>query len=393
MRLEGEKFHFGKKAQVILPAAAVGLLLLSFIGYFLHPRQFFYSYLTAFVFWLTIGLGALFLTTLHHLTGSVWSVVLRRVYENIMSVVPYFLILLIPVFFGIHELYHWSHKEAVAANAILAKKAAFLNPTFFILRSVLYFGVWYLISRLLCGFSLKQDQNKASAEAIKRVRATSAGGVILFALTITFAAFDWIMSLDAHWYSTIFGVYLFSGSTLAALAFITLLLIILRDKGILADKVTVEHYHDLGKLLFTFTVFWAYIAFSQYFLIWYANIPEETIWYQHRWIGGWKAVSLLLVFGHFVVPFFILMIRSNKRNFAVLAVMCVWLLFIHWIDIYWLVQPSLHQHGASFSWMDLTLFLGMGGIFIYLFMKKSARYGLLPLNDPQMERSIRTRNY
>ncbi|OGC10228.1 hypothetical protein A2V82_05855 [candidate division KSB1 bacterium RBG_16_48_16] len=377
----------------MLPAAAVGLLLLSFIGYFLHPRQFFYSYLTAFVFWLTIGLGALFLTMLHHLTGSVWSVVLRRVYENIMSVVPYFLILLIPVFFGIHELYHWSHKEAVAANAILAKKAAFLNPTFFILRSVLYFGVWYLISRLLCGFSLKQDQNKASAEAIKRVRATSAGGVILFALTITFAAFDWIMSLDAHWYSTIFGVYLFSGSTLAALAFITLLLIILRDKGILADKVTVEHYHDLGKLLFTFTVFWAYIAFSQYFLIWYANIPEETIWYQHRWIGGWKAVSLLLVFGHFVVPFFILMIRSNKRNFAVLAVMCVWLLFIHWIDIYWLVQPSLHQHGASFSWMDLTLFLGMGGLFVYLFMKKSAQYGLLPRNDPQMERSIRIKNY
>src|SRR4030067_601250 len=184
MRLEGEKFHFGKKAQFILPAAAVGLLLLSFVGFFLHPRQFFYSYLTAFVFWLTIGLGALFLTILHHLTGSVWSVVLRRVYENIMSVVPYFLILLIPVCSGIHELYHWSHKEAVAANAILAKKAAFLTPTFFILRSVLYFGVWYLISRLLCGFSLKQDQNKASAEAIKRVRATSAGGVILFALTI-----------------------------------------------------------------------------------------------------------------------------------------------------------------------------------------------------------------
>ena len=199
----------------------------------------------------------------------------------------------------------------------------------------------------------------------------SAPGMILFAITLTFASWDWLMSLDAHWYSTIFGAYYFSGCALSALVLVTLTAIYLRSKQVLVHQITVEHYHDLAKLTFAFTVFWAYMAFSQYFLIWYANIPEETIWFKHRWDGSWKTISLLLVIGHFAVPFLVLISRAAKRSTKVLLSAGVWLLFMHWIDLYWLVMPNLHQHGFVPSWMDLTTMLGIGGIFLGLTWKRS----------------------
>jgi hypothetical protein len=206
--------------------------------------------------------------------------------------------------------------------------------------------------------------------------------MILFAITVTFAAFDWLMSLDAHWYSTIFGVYIFSGGVVGVLAFMTLTVLYLRGRGVLRDQITIEQYHDLGKLLFAFLIFWAYMAFSQYLLIWYANIPEETIWYHHRWEGSWKNVSLLLVGGHFVVPFFILITRGAKRNLASMAMMSAWLLFMHGVDLYWIVMPGLHPHGAQLSWIDLGCLLGVGGTFCRIFWWKFTAGPLVPVGDP-----------
>jgi hypothetical protein len=200
------------------------------------------------------------------------------------------------------------------------------------------------------------------------------------------------MSLDAHWYSTIFGAYVFAGSVMAGLAFIALLALSLRARGILVEEITVEHYHDLAKLTFAFVIFWAYMAFSQYLLIWYANIPEETIWFEHRWHGSWKIVSLIVVFGHFVVPFFVLVTRAAKRNFGALKFITVWLLLMHWVDIYWLVMPSHSEHGVSLSWMDAAAMLLVGGVSFWYLWRRLAAQPLLPLSDPKLSESIRFSN-
>ena len=216
--------------------------------------------------------------------------------------------------------------------------------------------------------------------------------MILFALTLTFASFDWLMSLDAHWYSTIFGVYIFGGSLLAVLSFIVILSQYFRTKDILANVITIEHYQDLGRLLFAFVVFWAYITFSQYFLIWYANITEETSWFLHRWEGNWKHISILIISGHFILPFFVLITAAAKRNLKILLYISSWLLILHWVDIYWIVMPNLHEHCVHVSWMDFTTLAGIGGVFIWYFWKNLTKNALVPVNDPRLEESINFKN-
>jgi len=375
------------------PALIVGVagLGLSMIGYFMDPKQFFYSYLVAYVFWTTLALGALFFTLLHHLTGAEWSTVLRRISESVMISFPILAVLFIPVALGMHDLYHWTHTDVVVNDKILSAKAPYLNVTFFIIRTVAYFAIWTFLSWRLHKLSLEQDSNP-SPELRKKFRKTSAPGMLLFAVTITFAGFDWLMSLDPHWYSTIFGVYVFGGSLLAIYSFLIIFGLVLRRRNILQDTITVEHYHDLGKFLFAFTIFWGYIGFSQYFLIWYANIPEETIWYLYRWEGSWSIITMIIVLGHFLIPFILLMPRANKRNLKFLNIMAIWIFVMHWIDIYWLVMPNLQQQGFQFSWMDLTLTLGIGGVFMYWFWQKLSANALVAMNDPSLEVSINFTN-
>lgn len=378
-----------KVQQLFLMGGFVGFAA-SFAGFFYDKSQFYFSYLTAFSFWLSIALGALFLIMLHHLTGSIWSVALRRLYENLAIILPWFAVMFLVIILGNHTLFHWTHADRVATDPLLQSKSPYLNLPFFIVRGMVYFLVWGILAYLFHRSSAKQDESKTGSP-LHNVR-TSAPGIILYAFTISFASFDWLMSLDAHWYSTIFGVYFFSGSTLAALAFTTLMIIILQRQGYLKGIITVEHLHDLGKLLFTFTVFWAYVAFSQYFLIWYANIPEETIWFQHRWVGNWKFLSYFLVIGHFVVPFFILMIRASKRSTLLLSLMTLWLLLMHWIDLYWIIQPSLHHEGFHLSWIDVATFIAIGSMFLWLFLKKASQRALVPIRDPQLSSSVQHRN-
>jgi hypothetical protein len=324
---------------------------------------------------------------LHHLVNAQWSIALRRLAECVMMSLPMMAILFIPVGFGLHDLYHWSHPEAVANDHLLQSKAPYLQTTFFVVRTFGYFVIWFLLSFGLHRLSLAEDRGYDEARRA-RMRKISAGGMILFAFTTTFAAFDWIMSLDAHWYSAIFGAYYFAGCVVGALSFIALAALYLRRQGILTGTITVEHYNDLGKLIFAFTIFWAYMAFSQYFLIWYANIPEETIWFARRWVGSWKTVSLSLVFGHFIIPFLLLMPKMMKRRFGFLAIMGLWMLLFHYVDLFWLVMPGHSPSGAHLSWMDPMTMVGIGGVFVGLFWRRFAASPIVPVGDPRLEKSI-----
>jgi hypothetical protein len=389
VKLDRQTYRFtdtGSFGKVALVIGILGLVLSAF-GYFQDKTQLFHSYLTAFSFWLSIGLGGLFFTMLHHLVNATWSVVLRRLSESVMVTLPFMIVLFVPVALGMHELYQWSHADVVAADEILQKKTAYLNTGFFLVRAVLYFAIWSLLAWSLYKTSLAQDKEHHQSQ-IARMRRISAPGMILFALTSTFAAFDWLMSLDAHWYSTIFGAYIFSGGFLAVLSFLILIAIYQRKQGVLSETITVEHYHDLAKLTFAFIIFWAYMGFSQYFLIWYANIPEETVWFLHRWEGSWKAVSLVIVFGHFAFPFVVLITRAAKRSFPVLAAAAGWILLMRWVDLHWVVLPNLHHHGAHLSWLDLTTMLGIGGLFVWFFWRRYTSRAAVPVKDPSLEESI-----
>lgn len=370
-------------------ARALGFvgILASIAGYFLDAKQFFYSYLTSFAFWLTLALGGLFLTLLHHLVGAKWSVVLRRIFETSMSLIPIMALFFIPLILGLTDLYQWSDATLVAKDELLQAKAPFLNVGFFLTRAIIYLAVWITLAYLLYRASLKQD-----AGGTLNFKTISAPGMLLFAFTLAFASFDWIMSLDTHWFSTIFGVYVFAGVVVGSVAFTTLVALHLKGRQIMDKVIGINHYHDLGKLLFAFTVFWAYIGFSQFFLIWYANVPEETIWFLHRWEGSWKFVSMLLVLGHFAAPFLILMNQEPKRNPAVLKVMGFWYLFIHYIDLHWLIMPNLHHHGFKPSWMDVTTMMAIGGIFVWQYWQRFSAQPLVPLKDPNLQTSIEFAN-
>ncbi len=374
---------------IAFAVGGVGVLS-SALGYLLNHSQFFHSYLTAFAFWVSIGLGAMFLAVLHFITGATWSTVIRRIPETMMSALPWMLLFAVPIILGIHELYHWSHADAVAHDELLQAKQPFLNTPFFTIRTVFYFLVWGGLVLLYYQRSVLNDYT-GDADLLKSLRRWSPPAMILFALTLTFASFDWMMSLDPHWYSTIYGVYYFAGSVTAAISVLILLVVWLDDHGPLHGMVSVEHIHDLGKLLFTFTVFWAYIAFSQYFLIWYANMPEETVWFLHRWQGSWKIISLFLVFGHFLLPFLFLLPRAPKRNKSVLVVASVWLLLMHFIDMIWLVLPTFQTHDYHIHWLDFTTLIGIGGVFIGLILLQLENQSVVPINDPKLEESIQHR--
>jgi hypothetical protein len=383
-----EPGNFGRLALIV----GIAGLALSLLGYFIDSKQFFHSYLVAFFFWISIALGGLFFTMLHHLVGARWSVVLRRISENLMTAAPLMIIFFVPILFGFHDLYHWSHKDAVTGDSLLLGKSGYLNVPFYIIRALVYFIIWAVLARVLFKTSVKQDAGHKNS-LLRKLRITSAPGMILFALSITFAAFDWLMSLDPHWYSTIFGVYVFSGALVAMLSFMTFVVLRLRTKGALTETITVEHYHDLGKLMFAFIIFWGYMAFSQYFLIWYGNIPEETVWFLHRWDNSWKFASLILLFGHFVIPFFILFPRTPKRNPAVLKFTAIWILIMHLVDLHWMVLPNLYQHGIHPSWIDLATLIGIGGIFLWFFWRRMASGPLVPVGDPYLEESKRFVNH
>jgi hypothetical protein len=355
------------------------------------PTRFAFSYLTGFAWVATIGLGALFFVIIQHLTKAGWSVIPRRAMEWVSGILPITFILFLPIVAFAHTLYHhWMSEEAQHDHMIHAK-AAYLNTTFFYIRAVLFLVIWAALASFYWSNSRKQDESGDPKLTIK-MQNMAPPAILLFALSLTFAGFDWLMSLDPHWYSTIFGVYVFSGSAVSSLAALALLALSLEKRGRLAGIITVEHRHDIGKLLFGFIVFWAYIAFSQFILIWYANIPEETIFYKHRWEGTWSIVSLLLLSGHFIVPFIALIGRGAKRNPQMLGAVAVLMLAMHYVDMYWLVMPNLDHHGVHVTWIDLAGLLGPAGAGALMLAFRARTSPLYPFRDPRLAESLKLEN-
>ena len=371
-------FQFKDKNNLVRKFLYLGIFssVLSYFGYINDIEHFYHSYLVSFVFWMTLSCGCMFFVMMHYAMNATWSVVMRRIAESAMSLIPYVCLFSIPLYFGMEHLYEWVEHPI---------KESYLSKEFFIYRSLFYFMVWSFLARGLYYHSIRYD----SPKSLITLRKLSGLGTFLFALTISFAAFDWLMTLDAHWYSTMFGVYIFAGSFLVAVAFITIILLYLRNSGFLYNEVSIEHYRDLGRIMFGFTVFWAYIAGFQYYLIWYGNLPEEIEWYLARSHGTWMDLSLFLIFGHFVVPFLVLLFNKAKKVLSIMAILSILILFMHWIDLYWNVLPNLHEETIVFNWSDLTVFLAHGGFFLSMFWKKISEHPMVPDRDPRLNSSIK----
>lgn len=372
-------------AGAVLGAAACAVLGAA------DPKQFVFSWLVSFLFFLSLAIGALFFVLVQYATQGGWGIVVRRIGETVFATIPVMAALFLPLLPGLHHLYEWSVPGATERDVLLHWKAPFLNVPFFLARAALYFGCWSAIAVLYYRRSRSQDATGDPAVSV-RLRRLAGPALVVLALTQTFAAFDWIMSLTPHWYSTIFGVYFFAGAFVGFIALLSVVSVVMRRVGLLDTVISAEHLHDIGKLLFAFTAFWAYIAFSQFFLIWYANLPEETIWYRARLEGSWETVSLLLMAGHFAAPFFYLMGRAIKRRGATLAVGGAWLLAMHYVDLYWQVMPTLHPGGVRPSALDLAAFVAVGGAFLAAATWLMRRQALVPLRDPRLAESLAFEN-
>ncbi len=382
--LDAKLWRRGRNALAVVALAGWAALA---AGYSNDSAAFYPAYLIAFVYWLTLALGALFFVMLQHLTGAAWSVTSRRVAETMTLTVPLAAVLFLPIAFGLPHLYEWARPEAVAADPLLQTKQAYLNPEWFHLRAAICLGIWSVWATILYRNSVKQDDG-GTLELTRSAAKWSAPGMILLALTVSLASFDWLMSLDPHWFSTMFGVYIWAGSGLAGFAAITLILLAFRRMGILRASVNHEHYHDLGKWLFALTVFWAYIAFCQYMLIWYGNMPEETVWYHVRTAGTWRWVGALLVVGQFFVPFLVLMSRAAKRKLGVLAFAAGWILLMHFADLFWVVMPVFRKDGANLLWIDIAAFVAIGATFGLAFWGLLRRHALAPVGDLRFTKAL-----
>lgn len=377
---------FNKVRSILIGVAAVGWLLL-IAGFFLDQERFFRSYLLNYVYCVTFLIGALFFVMVEHVSGATWSVVIRRIGESVMMVIPIAALFFIPLVFDLHALYEWSHKAVVLNDANLLEKSAYLNVPFFLVRTAIYFALWSFLAYKLWGWSTAQDTDRDFVYTAKS-RRLSAFGLLLLTITFSLAAVDWVMSLMPHWFSTMFGLYMYAGSAMAFTALIILISLAFRSNGILDRAITDEHYHDLGKWLFVFNIFWAYCAFSQYMLIWYGNLTEETMYFQHRFQGSWDYVSKLLIFGHFLFPLAILALRWSKKNLAVLGFMAAWLLLMHYADVYWLIMGSFYLDGVQFHWLDIAGLVALAPTFGLFFWMRLAKQNIVPVGDLRFERSL-----
>ena len=389
------RFTGDRRAWIAPIGLGLALLAISVVGWMQDAAQFYFSYLVGWAFLVSTAVGGVFFLIFQHLTKAAWSVVVRRLNEALVWAFPLLLLLGLPLLFGLHDLYHWTHAElydpsSPSYDEILAGKQAYLNVPFWSARILAYFLIWSYISYKMYTLSIEQDRT-GDPEIPSRLRTVSAWGLPVMAVTTAFASYDLLMSLDPHWFSTIFGVYFFIGGTLCAVAVMTFLSIAFQNSGMLNGVVTAEHYQDLGKYMFGFTVFWAYIAFSQYMLIWYAGIPEEIAWYQHRLVDGWGWHSAFLLLFHFIVPFFVLMARAPKRVPFIMAVMSVWFMVMHWFDLHWMAIPVLNDAGG-FHWLDFACWIGLASLFGGLLVYRLSRHSLVPKRAPYLADSLHFEN-
>ena len=389
---EGEYFETTRFAglSLILGVVAVIALGLCVVAGWLAPEQFAYSWLFGFAYFFTLCAGCFFWIIVHHAVDAEWSVVVRRTWENIALLLPLMALFFIPVVLLRHHLYEWLNIPA-GQDHLLDSKRAYLNFPFFLARAAFFFAYFALAAWLFRKISVGQDRDGNPASTL-RMRRMAFVCLPLFAISLTFGAFDWLASLNYKWFSTMWGVYIFAGTAGSAMSLTVLVTTWLRKSGYLAEPVTIEHYHIMGKWMLAFTVFWAYIGFSQYMLIWYANIPEETEYFILRNTESWNLMSLLLMIGRFFIPFALLLMRSTKKQVRALCLVAGWVIFMQLLDIYVVVMPELHRTGVHLSIIDFLPIIGIGATLGFFFLRIVGKASLFPVRDPRLLESLRIVN-
>lgn len=365
-------------------ALGCGLLL---IGLLVDAQQFFRSYLVAWLYWLAPALGSLAIVMLHKLTGGAWGFGIRRLLEAGMRTLPLLAGLFVPIAFGIGSLYEWSHADVVAADPLLQHKSVYLNVPFFLARALGYFALWIWLARTILRLTESYDRN-ANPRLLRRIGRLAGPGLGIYVLTMSFAAFDWGMSLEPHWFSTIYGLHFIVGQALAGLCLAIVVSARLSQREPFSRWLGPAHFHDLGNLTLAFVMLWAYISFSQFLIVWSGNLPEETPWYIHRLHHGWQALSLLLVVFHFALPFLVLLVRRSKRNARLLARLALVLLALRFVDLYWYIAPSFHHDGFRLSWMDAAAMVGVGGLWLGTYTRMLRGRPLVSLQDARLHASL-----
>jgi hypothetical protein len=380
-----------------LIAGGIGLAACA-VGFFVNPEQLYRSWLIAYLLFLGIALGSMAMVMIQHLSGGGWGV-FRRIFEASSRTLPLLMVLFLPVLLGRGTLFPWTHPDHVQADEVLRHKAAYLNTTFFLIRAAVYFVGWWGIATLLSKWSQAQDRGDVAVNT--RLQRLSGAGLVFYALTVTFAGIDWIMSLNPHWYSTLFGFLMMGGQGLAALAFTIVVAAFLFKHEPLADVLKPHHFHDLGKLMFAFVMLWAYFNFSQYLLVFAANLIEEIPYMTTRTTHGWQYLALFLTIFHFVVPWLLLLSRDLKRNPHRLVVIAAWMLVMRFADIYMLVSPEFASTGGNLHlldgehvsyffvhWLDLAAPLAIGGFWVWMFFTQLRERPLLATGDPYLRQAL-----
>ncbi len=389
---EGEYFESARFSglSVILGIVAILGLAVSLIGAVLSPEQFAYSWLFGFAFWFTLCAGAFFWIIVHHAVDAEWSVMVRRQWENMAMLLPLLALFFIPVILFRQYLYEWMLIPP-GGDHLLDSKRAYLNFPFWVIRALFFFAYFAIAAFFFRRFSIRQDRdgNPAFTLTMRRMAFVC---LPLFALSLTFGAFDWLASLNYKWFSTMWGVYIFAGAAGSSMSLTVLVIAGLKRAGYLQETVTIEHFHIMGKWMLAFTVFWAYIGFSQYMLIWYANIPEETEYFILRNVESWNLLNLLLVIGRFFVPFAILLLRATKKKPEKLCMVAGWIVCMQILDIYVVVLPELHRAGVHMSFLDPLPLIGIGATLAFVYLRVAAKSSLFPVRDPRLIESLRITN-
>jgi hypothetical protein len=364
--------------------AAVAGLVVGGAGAVLQPAQFMPSWLIGFTFCTGLSLGCLALLMVQHMTSGAWGLVTRRIFEAGSRVLPYCALLFIPVVIFAPSLYSWARPDVVAGDEILQKKHFYLNVWFFAVRGAIYFAVWIGCATFLSRWSTQQDRREAALteEDTRRFRVISAPGLLIYVLLMSLAAIDWLMSLDPHWYSTIFGFIIVAGQALCSLSFSVAILAILVRREPMSSVLRAGHFHDLGKLMLAFVMLWAYFSFSQFLIIWAGNLPEEIPFYLNRLQNGWGVVSAMIVAGHFVLPFCLLLSADLKRRPRALANVAWFIVGIRLLDLIWIVAPTFNQNGWPVSVANIGIPIGLSGLWLFLFAGQLRKHPLVPINDP-----------
>ena len=372
---------FIQRARRIALLCGFAGLLPCALGAAIAPGRLFHAYLFAWVFWVGVPLGCLAILMIQHVTGGAWGLVIRRLLESGTRTLPMMGLLFVPLAFALPKIYLWARPAVIAVDPLLRQKSAYLNVPFFLARTAAYFIIWCGLAYILNRWTRRQDET-GDPRLARQLTLVSAGGMLAFVLAMTFASVDWVMSLEPHWFSTIYPLLIMAGQVVSAFCFVIAAAVLLSRFEPLSRAISPAHLHDLGKLLFAFVMVWAYFALSQFLIIWSANLPEEIPWYLRRLKGGWEWVGITVILLHFALPFGLLLVRRIKRTGSLLMRVAMLIFVMRLVDFYWMMAPGFDDGAVTAHWLDLAAAIGMGGLWVFFFVSQLPRLPLLPLRDP-----------